>query len=69
MTIADFVRQQCKQHKMTQRDLDASAGVGICFVRESDGGKKVPYGQVQYNFESFVHKHIAVPSKDDESHE
>ena len=39
MTLADFVRQQRKNYKLTQRDLADRSGVGIRFVRESEGGK------------------------------
>jgi y4mF family transcriptional regulator len=39
MTIADFVRQQRKYYKLTQRDLADRSGVGIRFVRELEGGK------------------------------
>lgn len=39
MTIADFVRQQRKNYKLTQRDLADRSGVGIRFIRELEGGK------------------------------
>ena len=39
MTLADFVRQQRKNYKLTQRDLADRAGVGIRFIRELEGGK------------------------------
>lgn len=39
MTIADFVRQQRKNYKLTQRDLADRSGVGVRFIRELEGGK------------------------------
>lgn len=39
MEIAEFVRQQRKRYKLTQRDLADRAGVGIRFIRELEGGK------------------------------
>ena len=39
MTIADFVRQQRKNYKLTQKDLAERSGVGIRFIRELEGGK------------------------------
>ena len=39
MTIADFVRQQRKKYKLTQRDLANRSCVGIRFIRELEGGK------------------------------
>lgn len=39
MTLADFVRQQRKNYKLTQRDLADRSGVGIRFVRELEGSK------------------------------
>ena len=38
-SIANFVRQQRKEQKMTQRDLADRAGVGIRFIRELENGK------------------------------
>ena len=39
MTLADFVRQQRKNYKLTQRDLADRSGVGVRFIRELEGGK------------------------------
>jgi y4mF family transcriptional regulator len=39
MTLADFVRQQRKNYKLTQKDLAERSGVGIRFIRELEGGK------------------------------
>ena len=39
MTLADFVRQQRKNYKLTQRDLADRSGVGIRIIRELEGGK------------------------------
>ena len=39
MTIAEFVRQQRKTHKLTQRDLADRAGVGLRFIRELESSK------------------------------
>ena len=39
MTLADFVRQQRKNYKLTQRDLADRSGVGIRFIRELEGEK------------------------------
>jgi len=38
-TLADFVREQRKSHKMTQQDLADRAGVGIRFIRELEDDK------------------------------
>ena len=37
--LADFVRQQRKNHKLTQQELADRAGVGIRFIRELEDGK------------------------------
>ena len=39
MLIADFVRKNRKQYKMTQKELADRAGVGLRFVRELEAGK------------------------------
>ena len=39
MTLAEYVRQQRKNYKLTQLDLADRSGVGIRFVRELEGGK------------------------------
>ena len=39
MTLADFIRQQRKNYKLTQQELADRSGVGIRFVRELEGGK------------------------------
>lgn len=39
MSISDFVRQQRKNYKLTQRELADRSGVGIRFIRELEGGK------------------------------
>ncbi len=39
MTIAEFVRQQRKRYKLTQRDLADRAGVGIRVIRELQVGR------------------------------
>ena len=41
MTISEFVRQQRKAHRLTQRDLADRAGVGLRFVREVEAGKQL----------------------------
>jgi y4mF family transcriptional regulator len=38
-SLADFVRQQRKIHKLTQQELADRAGVGIRFIRELEDGK------------------------------
>ena len=37
--LAEFVRQQRKENKMTQQDLADRAGVGIRFIRELENNK------------------------------
>ena len=39
MTLAEFIKEQRKSHRLTQRDLADSAGVGLRFVREMESGK------------------------------
>lgn len=39
MTLAQFVRQNRKEHSLTQQDLADRAGVGIRFIRELERGK------------------------------
>ena len=39
MSISEFVRQQRKTHRLTQRGLADRAGVGLRFVRELEAGK------------------------------
>ena len=40
MSIASFVKQRCKQLRLTQPELAIRAGVGLRFVRELEQGKK-----------------------------
>ncbi len=37
--LAEFVRQQRKENRMTQQDLADRAGVGIRFIRELENDK------------------------------
>ena len=39
MTLSDFIRQQRKKYKLTQRDLADRSGVGLRFIRELERGK------------------------------
>ena len=39
MTLAEFIKEQRKCHRLTQRDLADRAGVGLRFVREMESGK------------------------------
>ena len=40
MNIASFVKERCKQLRLTQPELAMRAGVGLRFVRELEQGKK-----------------------------
>ncbi len=66
MTIADFVRQQRKQYKMTQQDLADRAGVGIRFIRELEGGKPtLRMDKVNVVLDLFGHTLGAIPQKEE----
>ncbi len=66
MTIADFVRQQRKQYKMTQRNLADRAGVGIRFIRELEGGKPtLRMDKVNVVLDMFGHRLGAVPEREE----
>lgn len=39
MNLSEFIKQQRKDHKLTQRDLADRAGVGLRFIRELESGK------------------------------
>ena len=39
MTLSEFIKEQRKSHRLTQRDLADRAGVGLRFVREMESGK------------------------------
>ncbi len=66
MTIAEFVRQQRKMHKMTQRDLADRAGVGIRFIRELEGGKPtLRMDTVNVVLDMFGHRLGAVPEREE----
>lgn len=65
MTIADFVRQQRKHYKMTQRNLADRAGVGIRFIRELEGGKPtLRMDKVNVVLDMFGHRLGAVPERE-----
>ena len=66
MTIADFVRQQRKHYKMTQRTLADRAGVGIRFIRELEGGKPtLRMDKVNVVLDMFGHRLGAVPEREE----
>ena len=66
MTIAEFVRQQRKMHKLTQRDLADRAGVGIRFIRELEGGKPtLRMDKVNVVLYMFGHRLGAVPEREE----
>ncbi len=66
MTIADFVRQQRKQYKMTQRNLADRAGVGIRFIRELEAGKPtLRMDKVNVVLDMFGHRLGAVPEREE----
>jgi len=67
MSIADFIKQQRKRHKMTQRDLAHRAGVGIRFIRELEAGKPtLRTDKVNIVLDLFGHELGAVPRKREE---
>ena len=64
MEIKDFVRQQRKLHKLTQRDLADRAGVGIRFIRELEAGKPtLRMDKVNVVLDMFGHKLGVVAEK------
>ena len=64
MEIKDFVRQQRKLHKLTQRDLADRAGVGIRFIRELEAGKPtLRMDKVNVVLDMFGHHLGAVPER------
>jgi len=66
MTIADFVRQQRKHYRMTQRNLADRAGVGIRFIRELEGGKPtLRMDKVNVVLDMFGHRLGAVPEREE----
>ena len=67
MTIAEFVRQQRKMHKLTQRDLTDRAGVGIRIIRELEGGKPtLRMDKVNVVLDMFGHRLGAVPEREEQ---
>lgn len=67
MSIADFVRQQRKYHKLTQRDLAERAGVGLRFIRELENSKPtLRMDKVNVVLDLFGHKLGVVSSKSEE---
>ena len=67
MTIAEFVRQQRKMHKLTQRNLADRAGVGIRFIRELEGGKPtLRMDKVNVVLDMFGHRLGAVPEREEQ---
>ena len=64
MEIKDFVRQQRKLHKLTQRGLADRAGVGIRFIRELEAGKPtLRMDKVNVVLDMFGHKLGVVAEK------
>ena len=64
MTIAEFVRQQRKTHKLTQRDLADRAGVGLRFIRELESSKPtLRMDKVNVVLDLFGHKLGVVSEK------
>ena len=67
MEINEFVRQQRKLHKLTQRDLADRAGVGIRFIRELESGKPtLRMDKVNVVLDLFGHKLGVVSEKPEE---
>ena len=67
MEIKDFVRQQRKLHKMTQRSLADRAGVGIRFIRELEGGKPtLRMDKVNFVLDLFGHQLGPIPGTREE---
>ena len=66
MEIKDFVRQQRKLHKLTQRGLADRAGVGIRFIRELEAGKPtLRMDKVNVVLDMFGHRLEAVPEREE----
>lgn len=66
MEIKDFVRQQRKLHKLTQRVLADRAGVGIRLIRELEGGKPtLRMDKVNVVLDMFGHRLGAVPEREE----
>lgn len=67
MTISEFVRQQRKAHRLTQRDLADRAGVGLRFVRELEAGKPtLRLDKVNVLLDLFGHRLEPVPAPKEE---
>ena len=67
MTIAEFIRQQRKMHKLTQRDLADRAGVGIRFIRELEASKPtLRMDKVNVVLDLFGHKLGVVSEKSED---
>ena len=67
MEINEFVRQQRKRHKLTQRDLAVRAGVGIRFIRELEAAKPtLRMDKVNVVLDLFGHKLGIVSEKQGE---
>ena len=67
MTISEFVRQQRKAHRLTQRALADRAGVGLRFVRELEAGKPtLRLDKVNVLLDLFGHRLEPVPAPKEE---
>lgn len=67
MTLSDFIRQQRKKYKLTQRDLADRSGVGLRFIRELERGKAtLRMDKVNVVLDLFGTKLGVVKSQDEE---
>lgn len=63
--LAEFVRRQRRENRMTQQDLADRAGVGIRFIRELENDKPtLRMDKVNVVLDLFGHQLAPMPYKD-----
>lgn len=62
-SIQGFVKQKRKELKLTQEDLALHAGVGLCFIRDLEQGKKTLRLDKVNDVLAFFGKEVEVTNK------